>query len=66
MWKFNEDTFQWEFDGFTELYIFGKRIYQYPLSTCIEKLNLSITEAAICTRQKVEYEDFKEWRNNQR
>lgn len=66
MWYFNEDTFEWEFDGFTQLYFFGKRIYQYPLTTCLEKLNLSITEAAICTRQKVEYENFKEWRKTQR
>lgn len=66
MWKFNDETFQWEFDGFTQLYFFGKRIYQYPLTTCWEKLNLSITEAAICTQQKIEHEDFKEWRKAQR
>lgn len=62
MWRFNEEGGYWEFDGFTEIYIIQKRILEYPLTTCLEKLNLSITEAAICTRQKVEYDNFKEWR----
>lgn len=62
MWRFDDDLGYWVFDGFTEFYFYQRRILEYPLTLCLEKLNLSITEAAICTRQKVEYENFKEWR----
>jgi len=66
MWRFNEETFQWEFDGYTDLYIYQRRIFEYPLTTHVEKLNLSITEAAICTLQRVDRENFREWKNSQR
>lgn len=66
MWIFNEDSGQWTFDGYTDLYCYSSRIYEYPVSMHVEKLYLSITEAAIATLQRIERENFREWRNSQR
>ena len=66
MWRFNEEAGLWEYEGYTELYIFQRRLLEYPVCMCIEKLNMSITEAAIAAKQMVERDDFREWRNSQR
>lgn len=63
MWRFNEESGYWVFDGYTELYFYQRRIHEYPLTLHLEKLNLSITEAAICTAQRCDREDFKEWKS---
>jgi hypothetical protein len=59
MWKWDDET-GWTYDGYTDIYIYQKRIFEYPVSMHLEKLNMSITEAAIATRQRREYDDFQE------
>lgn len=66
MWRFDDELGYWVFDGYTELYFYQRRILEYPLTLHLEKLNLSITEAAICTLQRVDRDNFREWRNSQR
>lgn len=66
MWRFDDEFGYWVFDGYTELYFYQRRIFEYPLTLHLEKLNLSITEAAICTLQRVDRDNFREWRNSQR
>lgn len=62
MWKFNDEQGIWEFDGYTDLYLFQKRFLEYPVSMHLEKLYLSITEAAIATRQRIDRDNFQQER----
>jgi hypothetical protein len=66
MWRFNDELGIWEFDGYTDCYFFQRRVLEYPVTMHIEKLNMSITEAAIATSQRVDRENFREWINSQR
>ena len=59
MWKWS-DELGWHYDGYSEIYIYQMRIYEYPISMHVEKLNLSITEAAIATRQRIERDNYYE------
>ena len=59
MWKFSGEL-GWYFDGYTDLYFYQQRFYEYPVSMHVEKLNLSITEAAIATKQRVQRDEFYE------
>lgn len=59
MWKWSDDL-GWHYDVYTDVYIYQKRIYEYPVSMHLEKLNLSITEAAIATRQRIERDNYYE------
>lgn len=59
MWKW-DDEIGWYFDGYTDLYFLQNRLYEYPPSLHEEKLNLSITEAAIATTQRIERDEFYE------
>lgn len=59
MWKWDEET-GWFYEGYTDLYFYQNRLYEYPVSLHEEKLNLSITEAAIATKQRVERDEFYE------
>ena len=65
MWKFDEEFGVWWFDGFTDVYYYQQRMYEYPVDMHIEKLNLSITEAAIATLQRVDRDNFQEWKHQQ-
>lgn len=62
MWRFNDEQGIWQFDGYSEIYIYSKRIYEYPVCMHLEKLYLSITEAAIATKQRVDKDDFQQQR----
>lgn len=66
MWIFNDELGFWEYDGYTDLYLFQRRFLEYPVCMHVEKLYLSLTEAAIATSQRVDRENFREWRNSQR
>lgn len=59
MWKFDEEI-GFYFDGYTDVYFYQQRIYEYPVSMHEEKLNLSITEAAIATTQRIQRDEFYE------
>lgn len=64
MWIFNEEFGTWGYDGYTDIYLVKaqRRIYEYPVSMHMEKLYLSITEAAIATQQRVDRDYFQEQR----
>ena len=57
MWRWDDET-GWYYEGYTDLYVYGKRLHEYPVSMHLEKLNMSITEAAIATKQRVDKDDF--------
>ena len=59
MWRWSDET-GYYFDGYTDIYYFQGRLLEYPVSMHLEKLNLSITEAAIATRQRIERDNFYE------
>lgn len=61
MWKWS-DEIGWWFDGYTDIYFIQKRILEYPVSMHNEKLNMSITEAAIATRQRIDRDDYNDRR----
>lgn len=67
MWQFDEEFGVWWFDGYTDLFCYQKHIYEYPPAMHLEKLNMSITEAAIATLQRVQRDDYQEtkWQKNQ-
>lgn len=44
----------------TEIYEINSRFYEYGFDMHMNKLYMSITEAAIATRQRIDREDFKE------
>lgn len=64
MWRYDEDNGTWFYDGYTEIYLVKaqRRIYEYPVSMHMEKLYLSITEAAIATQQRIDRDNFQEQR----
>lgn len=62
MWKYDEEFGVWWFDGYTDVYYYQKRMYEYPVSMHLEKQNMSITEAAIATTQRIDRENFQEQR----
>jgi hypothetical protein len=51
-----------EFEEWEEVYFLRSqnRVYLYPFSMHLEKLNMSISEAMIATRQRIEREDYAE------
>lgn len=51
-----------EFEEWEEVYFLRgqNRVYLYPFSMHLEKLNMSISEAMIATRQRIEREDYAE------
>lgn len=59
MWKWDDET-GWHYDGYTDIYVYQRRIIEYPVSMHLEKLNMSITEAAIAARQRADKDDFYE------
>lgn len=64
MWRYDEDNGTWFYDGYTDVYFVKaqRRIYEYPVSMHMEKLYLSITEAAIATQQRIDRDNFQEQR----
>lgn len=64
MWRYDEYNGTWFYDGYTEIYLVKaqRRIYEYPVSMHMEKLYLSITEAAIATQQRIDRDNFQEQR----
>jgi hypothetical protein len=48
---------------YVDFYVYNSYVYWYELETHLVKLNLSITEAAICTKQRVERDNFYEKRH---
>jgi hypothetical protein len=45
---------------YTDYYVYNSYVYWYQLDMHLLKLNLSITEAAIASKQRVERDNFKE------
>lgn len=50
----------WYSDCYTDLFLYNSRFFEYPPAMHLEKLNMSITEAAIATKQRIERDDYFE------
>lgn len=49
-----------ESNEYTEFYLIQSRVYEYETTMHLNKLYMSITEACIATRQRIDRENFKE------
>lgn len=49
-----------DFEEWDEVYFLRgqNRVYLYPFSMHLEKLNMSLSEAVIATRQRIERDDY--------
>jgi hypothetical protein len=49
-----------EDNTYVDFYVYNSYVYWYEPETHLVKLNMSITEAAIATKQRVDRDNFKE------